>query len=484
MKPCVPDFASAHVLVVGDVMLDRYWHGDTSRISPEAPVPIVRVTKGEERPGGAANVALNVGALGARATVLGIVGEDEAADTLAGLLESKGIRCALLRLPGFKTISKLRVLSRHQQLIRLDLEEKFGSWNPAPLISTFHALLENADLLVLSDYGKGTLKPLCALIDGARAAGKAVLVDPKGRDFSIYRGVTAITPNLVEFEAVAGHCPSETDLVERGMRMLHTLDLEALLITRGEQGMTLLQTGRAPLHLHAQAREVYDVTGAGDTVIAVLGAALAAGSELASATALANVAAGIVVGKLGTASVTASELRRALAMHQARDTGVVTEQELLLAVADARAQGETIVMTNGCFDLLHAGHVAYLAQAQRLGDRLVVAVNDDASVRRLKGPPRPVNTVYNRMAVLAALSAVDWVVPFAEDTPERLIRLVRPNILVKGGDYHPQTIVGADFVTSTGGRVLTIDYQAGCSTSKIIETILAVGTTSGNAYCK
>jgi D-beta-D-heptose 7-phosphate kinase/D-beta-D-heptose 1-phosphate adenosyltransferase len=276
---------------------------------------------------------------------------------------------------------------------------------------------------------------------------------------------------MAEFEQVAGPCRSEEDLVEKSAELLEIHDLDALLVTRGEHGMTLLRRGKPELHLPTQAHEVFDVTGAGDTVISVLAAALAAGQDLPSATALANLAAGIVVGKLGTASVSVPELRRAAMQGQDAGFGEMSQAQLKLAVEDARSHGETIVMTNGCFDILHAGHVAYLNQARRLGDRLIVAVNDDSSVRRLKGNGRPVNPVDRRMTVLTALESVDWVVPFAEDTPERLICDLEPDLLVKGGDYRPEEIAGYECVTRNGGKVVVLDYEEGCSTSDIIENI-------------
>ena len=472
MKIHIPEFDSARVLVVGDVMLDRYWHGMTSRISPEAPVPVVRVDQAEERPGGAGNVALNIAALGAQVSLMGVTGEDEASDSLSRLLGASGVECLFERLPGFATVTKLRVLSRHQQLIRLDFEDGFRGFDSDLMVEHYAGQLADTDVVVLSDYGKGALRPVRRLIQLAREARKPVLVDPKSRDFNVYRGATLITPNLTEFEAVAGHCRDEDELVQKGNAQLRALDLESLLVTRSEHGMTLLRAGQEALHLPARAREVYDVTGAGDTVIAVLAAALAAGQDMAQATALANLAAGVVVGKLGTASVTVPELRRALFEDQGYGArGVLTESQLLMAVEDARAHGETLVMTNGCFDILHAGHVAYLEQARRLGDRLIVAVNDDASVRRLKGAGRPVNPLDRRMAVLAGLAAVDWVAPFSEDTPERLICRVRPDFLVKGGDYRPEDVAGYQCVTDNGGRVVVLDYQEGCSTSGIIDAI-------------
>ncbi|MGE3480766.1 MAG: bifunctional D-glycero-beta-D-manno-heptose-7-phosphate kinase/D-glycero-beta-D-manno-heptose 1-phosphate adenylyltransferase HldE [Gammaproteobacteria bacterium] len=471
MKIEIPPFERGRVLVVGDLMLDRYWYGETSRISPEAPVPVVRVSEAEERPGGAGNVALNIAALHAQVTVMGLTGDDEAADVLAQRLSRAGINCRLIRRPEFATVTKLRVLSRHQQLIRLDFEDNFAHGDTAEVRESFAGLARDADVVLLSDYGKGTLHEVQALIASARALGKPVLVDPKGSDFSRYRGATVITPNLSEFEAVVGHCASDEELVAKGEALCRDLALEALLITRSKRGMTLLRRDLPPLHLAARAREIYDVTGAGDTAIAVLAAACAVGTELGAATALANVAAGVVVGKLGTASVSLQELDHALHDYDKIESGLTDADELLRRVARARARGETVVMTNGCFDLLHAGHVTYLEQARRLGDRLIVAVNDDASVKRLKGADRPVNALAQRAAVLAALQSVDWVVPFSEDTPEQLICRVQPDVLVKGGDYDAADVAGGDCVRARGGRVVILDYVENCSTSRVIEAI-------------
>jgi len=472
MKITLPDFDQAQVLVVGDVMLDRYWHGPTSRISPEAPVPVVKVEHSEERPGGAANVALNVAALGAGSVLLGLVGQDEAAEALERSLQSVGVRFECVRVADFPTITKLRILSRNQQLLRLDFEEGFQSVDPAPLLERIRAALPRAGVMVLSDYAKGALASVQEMIALAREAGVPVLVDPKGTDFERYRGATLLTPNMSEFEAVVGKVRSEEELVQRGLALVERFDLQALLVTRSEHGMTLIRPGQEELHLPTQAQEVYDVTGAGDTVIGTLASALAAGTSLEDACALANSAAGIVVGKLGTSTVSPVELATAVYAEQESGFGVLGEHQLKVAVEAARRRGEKIVMTNGCFDILHAGHVAYLQQARKLGDRLIVAVNDDDSVRRLKGQGRPVNPVERRMAVLAGLGAVDWVVPFSEDTPRRVIAEILPDLLVKGGDYLPEQIAGYDEVTANGGQVLVLNFEDGCSTSAIIKTIL------------
>lgn len=467
----LPNFSDINVLVVGDVMLDSYWHGGTNRISPEAPVPVVRVTGEEARPGGAGNVALNITSLDGKATLLGLTGNDDMATTLEQKLQAQGVECSFERLEGLPTITKLRVISRHQQLIRLDFEDGFTGFDATKFLSQFDSLLAYADLVVLSDYGKGTLRDVSEFISRAKAAGKPVLVDPKGSDFSKYSGATLITPNMSELEAVVGPCPTDEQLVERGLDLMSRHDLGALLVTRGEQGMTLLERDKSPRHLPTHAREVFDVTGAGDTVISVLATAMAAGMPLEAATQLSNMAAGIVVGKLGTATASLDEIRAALAEQQVVHRGVVTEDELVAAMGAAKTRGETVVFTNGCFDILHAGHVTYLEQASRLGDRLIVAVNTDETVRQLKGDDRPVNSLDRRMTVLAALGCVDWVVPFSEETPERLICNLKPDFLVKGGDNAPDDIPGAKCVREAGGEVKVMSFVDNCSTTGTIETI-------------
>lgn len=471
MKIHMPRFDKAQVLVVGDLMLDRYWQGPTSRISPEAPVPIVKVEQHEDRPGGAANVALNVTALGAGVSLVGLVGDDEAGIALEKQLQSARVNCAFSKTDGEPTITKLRVISRHQQLIRLDFEEPFSSDYGEQVVNATTPLLANVGVLVLSDYGKGTLSDCQRLVREAKAQNVAVLVDPKGCDFTRYRGATLLTPNLSEFEAIVGVCKTEDELVTRGQALVKTLELDALLVTRSEQGMTLIRANKEELHFPARAREVFDVTGAGDTVISTLAAALAAGEDLPNAVALSNIAASIVVGKLGTAAISAPELRREVSKEQRAEKGVVTEEQLLIALADARAAGESIVFTNGCFDILHAGHVGYLAQARAQGDRLVLAINSDESVSRLKGLGRPINPVERRMAVLSGLEAVDWVLYFDEDTPERLLEQVRPDVLVKGGDYGIDGVVGGEFVRSYGGEVKVLSFLDDCSTTAIVEKI-------------
>jgi len=471
MHITIPDFSKARVLVVGDLMLDRYWHGATSRISPEAPVPVVHVRDIEERPGGAGNVALNIAKLGAQSTVLGLTGDDDAANALEQGLQAAGVKSSFVRLNENATVTKLRVISRHQQLIRLDFEDGFIGQDISGQEAEFAKLLDQHDVVVCSDYGKGTLRNVQSLIALCREKKIPVLIDPKGTDFDKYSGASLVTPNLAEFEAVVGTCANEDELVEKGQQLCVQCDFEALLITRSEHGMTLIQKDGEVFHLPTRAREVFDVTGAGDTVISTLAAALAAGDDRHNAIVLANLAAGIVVGKLGTASVTPEELYQEIHKHIAVKRGVVSQQELITAASQCRQRGEVIVMTNGCFDILHAGHVTYLQQAREQGDRLIVAVNVDETVRKLKGEDRPVNPLEHRMRMLAALECVDWVLPFEEETPRRLICEVLPDVLVKGGDNDPDKIPGGDCVRENGGEVRVLSYVEGVSTTEIIGTI-------------
>lgn len=469
-KITLPDFKKTHVLVYGDLMLDRYFHGDTSRISPEAPVPVVNVTEIETRPGGAANVAQNIATLGGQVTLCGLVGADAQAKELQDCLEPLHIDCQFLSLVDYPTITKLRVLGRHQQLIRMDFEKMHeDEINDDDLFSVYCEKLKTAQIVVLSDYSKGTLCHVERLIAAAKKNNVPVLVDPKHKDYQRYSGATILTPNLKEFEAVVGACRDLPDIVQKARELLSKVHIESLLVTLGKDGMVFIKPGQEAVHFPTRARDVFDVTGAGDTVIGVLSASLAAGMDTLSAVELANAAAGVVVGRLGAQAVTVSDLQYALLQSHDFSAGILNEQELLLMIAAARSRGEKIVMTNGCFDILHVGHVDYLSKAKALGHRLIVAVNDDDSVRRLKGDERPLNPVMARMKLLSALSCVDWVIPFSEDTPARLVAAVQPDILVKGGDYRIDQIAGHDVVLKNGGAVLTIPLVDGFSTTKLIE---------------
>ena len=465
----IPNFNNAKVLVVGDVILDQYWRGEASRISPEAPVPVVLVQNKQFCPGGAGNVALNISALGAQVSLLGIVGDDDNGKILQNYLLASNVNCDLLLSKSCATITKTRILSQHQQLIRLDEENKFTQEDAKLLFAKFKKIFANFDVIILSDYNKGSLQNSEDFIKTANTKNIKILVDPKSADFSIYSGATLITPNYKEFIAAAGFCQTEKDIIKKARCLIDKYKIKNILITRGEHGMTLIEQNKDEVYIPAHAQQVYDVTGAGDTVIATVAATLAAGESLLNATMLANIAASITISKLGAATVSVAELRRAL---QKNILGcLLNEEQLILAIKDAHAHKEKVVMTNGCFDILHAGHVHYLEQAKKLGDRLIIAVNDDNSVRRLKGKNRPINNLEKRITVLSALSSVDWIIPFSEDTPERLICNLLPDILVKGGDYKVAEIAGAKCVLENGGQVKILDFIADNSTTSVIKKI-------------
>jgi D-beta-D-heptose 7-phosphate kinase/D-beta-D-heptose 1-phosphate adenosyltransferase len=468
----LPDMSASNVTVIGDVMLDRFWTGATRRMSPEAPVPVVNVSSQEDRAGGAGNVAVNLAQLGLTVSLVGLCGDDEHARALRSCVEEAGVRWNVMPCAA-DTIVKLRVLSRNQQLLRMDFEESLSPHANDLFVGFAAQHLIDADLIVFSDYAKGSLALIESLIARCRSLGKTTLVDPKGHDFDRYRGATVLTPNLTELEAVVGPCQDDATLIAKAETLRSALELEAILVTRSEAGMTLIQAGSAPQHFAASAQEVFDVTGAGDTVIATLAGCLSAGLPMAEAARIANRAAGVVVAKLGTASVTPDELTMVgEGLRGAPDRqGVVSASDMLDVVAEARGRGQRVVMTNGCFDLLHPGHIAYLEQAATLGDMLVVAVNDDDSVRRLKGDARPVNAIADRMAVLVGLSAVDYVLPFSEDTPAKLIEALAPDVLVKGGDYVVEEIAGHESVMARGGEVVVLDFLEGHSTSSLIDRL-------------
>ena len=467
----LPSLQAVHVVVVGDVMLDRYWFGDAHRVSQEAPVPVVNVTSIEDRPGGAANVALNIASLGARCTLIGVVGDDEAARALEDTLTAAGVSCDFVVSENNATVIKLRVLSQKQQLLRTDFESPLRS-DVGDLIG--HKLgqhLGDATAVVLQDYDKGVLSAPQGLIEQARRAGVPVIVDPKHKPFSSYAGASLIKPNAQEFEIAVGPWKDDDDLLRKARMLAVEHDFDALVITRGGAGMTVVEMDGSHQHIPGRPVDVFDVTGAGDTAAAVLAVGRSLGWQPVACAQLANVASGIVVGKTGTAAVTGPELARALALENRNDRGIMSRAQLADSVQQAQTAAEKIVFTNGCFDILHAGHVAYLEEARALGDRLIVAVNDDASVLRLKGKGRPVNPLEQRQRVLAGLSAVDWIVSFSEDTPEALLQLLQPDILVKGGDYPIDEVVGAEIVQGYGGRVEVLSLVDDCSTTAIVERI-------------
>lgn len=470
------NLTSAKVLVVGDVMLDRYWHGDSGRISPEAPVPIVKVSKFEDKAGGAANVAKNIARLDGKVGLLGLIGEDESGQILESILNDERIDSQLVSVCDLPTISKMRVISRHQQVVRLDLEEKFTEQHSQLLLNRLELVLEQYDFVLFSDYDKGSLSLIQKMIQVAKAAGKTVLIDPKSSDLNQYRGADYITPNLNEFKLAGGQTDSEQSLTNSARQLIKDAGVAAMLLTRSEQGMSLISANEK-YDYSAQQLEVSDVTGAGDTVIATLAVMLGAGMQPKDAVEVANLAAGIAVSKLGAATVSPEELSRKLGQYlQKNGEHYQTPfDDVLQHIEFAKQNGETIVFTNGCFDILHAGHVRYLAQAKARGDRLVVGLNNDESIARLKGPQRPINPLDERAMVLSALASVDWVIPFGsideDDTPEKLIEKISPDILVKGGDYTVEQIAGAEHVLRHGGKVEVLEFLDGCSTSKVISKI-------------
>ena len=474
------NWRDTHILVVGDAMLDRYIWGDVERISPEAPVPVVQLARRTEQPGGAANVAMNVAGLGAKVTLIGFAGQDEEGSILESCLEKAGVASRMTVVPGHPTTSKMRILGGQQQILRLDVEKAGGYAEDdyKKLLDEVRLALPEVGAVVLSDYAKGTLsEEVCRHVIGkARSLGIPVLVDPKHRDFSRYRGATTICPNLHELSVATGVL-IEGNLIENmeqmlaaAWAMLPVLELDFITVTLSEKGIAVVtpeQTHTYP----AVSRQVFDVSGAGDTVIATLAVSLASGLPMESAVSLANTAAGIVIGKLGTVPITSSELIAGLLpeMELQASEKVLQLDRLLLRVSAWRSKDQRIVFTNGCFDLLHVGHIRLMEDARREGDRLIVAVNSDASVRTLKGPTRPVVSERDRSRVLAALAAVDAVIVFSEATPLALINALKPDVLVKGGDYVEETVVGAKEVRSWGGVVKIVPTMEGFSTSKLIE---------------
>ncbi|MCM2356541.1 MAG: bifunctional D-glycero-beta-D-manno-heptose-7-phosphate kinase/D-glycero-beta-D-manno-heptose 1-phosphate adenylyltransferase HldE [Geobacteraceae bacterium] len=467
------------VLVVGDLMLDEYLWGRAERISPEAPVQVVDVVREELRLGGAGNVANNLVALGCGVTVLSVIGADDNGTILQHAFSGKGVDVAgVFEDPMRRTSKKTRVVAAHQQIVRIDRESR------EPLSREFEEkiaafLAERANgyqVIMVSDYLKGVLTEgvLAAIIDAGRRLGIPVVIDPKGSDYRKYRGATILTPNRKEAEIATGvRIDSDESLANAADTLLREGGLAALLVTRSEQGMSLFEASGRTVHIPTFAREVYDVTGAGDTVLALIGLVLACGHSFEEAARLANVAGGIAVGKLGTSTVTPAEIIAEVGRgHRDSDAKIKNRDVLAAVIAEEKEQGKRVVFTNGCFDLLHAGHVKYLQKARSFGDLLVLGLNSDASVRRLKGDKRPLIGEEERSHLLAALDCVDYVVIFDEDTPLQLIEALRPQVLVKGGDYAPEGVVGKDLVESYGGRLELVEFVDGKSTTGIIEKIL------------
>jgi D-beta-D-heptose 7-phosphate kinase / D-beta-D-heptose 1-phosphate adenosyltransferase len=470
-------FRQLKVLVVGDIMLDRYIHGEVERISPEAPVPVLRHAQRYERAGGAANVAMNLAGLGCQTFLCGFWGNDGEQAELAGLLEKAGIDTTGVVTGSLPTISKTRIVGRNQQLLRLDIEsrESASAVEMQRLEQRATGLAAKVHAVILSDYAKGALtEDVCAaVIRAARTAGVPVLADPKTPDFSKYSGATTVCPNLGELSLATGVPAHRTEeILAAAQALLEEHDFQFLTVTMSEKGISLVRReGR--YHSPARAREVFDVSGAGDTVIATLAAGMAGGLKVTTAVELANLAAGIVVGKVGTVPIAQHELIAALTPS----SGVAAVEKILdldrmvTRVDEWRAAGETIVFTNGCFDLLHVGHIALLEECRKFGSKLVLGLNADASICRLKGPTRPIVGERERAKVMAALASVDAVVLFAEDTPLELIRALKPNVLVKGGDYTVETVVGHEDVIAQGGRVEIVPTVEGFSTTNIVKKL-------------
>jgi D-beta-D-heptose 7-phosphate kinase / D-beta-D-heptose 1-phosphate adenosyltransferase len=468
------------VLCVGDLMLDEFVYGDVSRISPEAPAPVIAVRRSETNIGGAGNVARNIAALGARCIFVGLVGDDAVGSALrAALSREANIESVLVTDASRPTTRKVRFVSEHfsTHMLRADWEHAVPA---APeveqkLIDTILPLLDRADIVLLSDYAKGVLtaRVIRNVIDAARKRAKRIIVDPKSANFAIYRGATVLTPNRKEFsEATRSRAETAQEIASAAQDAIQLADCEAILVTQSERGMTLVPRDGEPVHVPAYPAKVRDVSGAGDTVVAVLAATLAAGAEREVALRMASAAAAVAVSKQGTASVTAAELRRRILPHAtlaAEEKILASEHDLEIRLADWREEGLRIGFTNGCFDILHPGHVKVLTAARAACDRLVVGLNSDASVKRLKGESRPVQNERARAEVLAALEAVDLVAIFEEDTPIRLIERVRPSVLVKGGDYTRERVVGHEIVEAAGGEVVLVDILQGFSTTALVD---------------
>jgi D-beta-D-heptose 7-phosphate kinase/D-beta-D-heptose 1-phosphate adenosyltransferase len=479
-------FSQIKVLVVGDLMLDRYILGEVDRISPEAPVPILRHAHRYERPGGAANVAMNLAGLGCETYLAGFWGDDREREELDQLLKPASINTVGIVTASLPTISKTRIVARTQQMLRLDIESRdsYTAEDEARLTARAVELVSKVHAVILSDYAKGALtQPLCeAVIRAARTAKIPILVDPKTKDLSKYSGATTICPNLSELSLATG-VPAHRidDLLAAARIQMTEHDFSFLTVTMSEKGIRILGPAGDEFYSPARAREVFDVSGAGDTVIATLAASLAGGLHIHTAVELANLAAGIVVGKMGTVPIAAPELIAELTPS----TGISSVEKILdfdrvqRRVAEWRAVGDKVVFTNGCFDLLHVGHITLLEDCRRFGSKLVLGLNTDASVSRLKGPTRPIVGENERARVMSALAAVDAVVLFDEETPLRLIQALKPDVLVKGGDYTVETVVGHQDVIAAGGRVEIVPTVEGFSTTNIVKKLTGKQAAEG-----
>lgn len=455
------------ILIVGDTMVDRYIIGEASRLSPEAPVPVMRAAREESRPGGAANVAANVAALGQRCVLLTVSGDDAAGDDLARMMKERKVALDRVIDPGRPTTQKTRVVSGVQQIARIDHDGHASETAQAELVRRFEAQIDGVRAVIFSDYDMGVLHQLPLLLSIARKYGVPAFVDPKCADRSRYKGAFLLKPNAREFHALFGAC-DEAHIAAHAASVLEAMALRYLVVTRGDKGMLMVSRDGTMVDHPTEALQVFDVTGAGDTTMAALVVGIVEGLPIAAAIDQANVAASIAVSRQGTYAVTRGDLEERLYRRDHAMTKMIPLPLLLAKLDHVRANGARIVFTNGCFDVLHAGHVRLLDLARRQGDVLIVGLNDDASIRRLKGPSRPVSSLADRAEVLSGLAAVDHIVSFSDDTPIDLIRTIRPDVLVKGGDYTPETMVGADVVRASGGTIFFAPLLAGRSTTALL----------------
>jgi len=455
------------ILVIGDLMLDEYWFGNSNRISPEAPAPVVNITKKEYRIGGAGNVALNLLEIGVNVTLVSSIGKDLDGKIIKDLLKKKSL-VSHLSINKCKTIKKQRIFSQDHQMMRLDIESNKEDYE-IKMSNDLKDKINKSKLIILSDYGKGTLLDIKNIIKYAKSKGKLIIIDPKGLDFLKYTGATILTPNFKEFSTIVGTVINETDLKIKSKQLIKKLKLDGLLVTRGKDGMTFI-TKNNILHKQSLAQDVFDVTGAGDTVIAAFSAYLSDGKSFTESIEMANIAASIVIKKVGTATASRKEIEDILNLKDRNLNKKYYKDpaELLNQIKYIKSKNLKIVMTNGCFDILHPGHIHLLENAKKFGDFIIVAINTDKSVKKIKGGNRPFNSLTSRIKMLTSLSCVDLVVSFNEVNPKNIIKMISPNILVKGGDYKIKDIIGADYVKSYNGEVKVVKLKDGYSTTKIL----------------
>lgn len=479
LKKALASDSKIKVLVVGDLMLDEYIWGSVDRVSPEAPVQVVEARAENYVPGGAANVANNLVALGYDVSLVGAIGDDHNGTKLSQMLKQENINCEGIRILKHRpTINKIRVIAHNQQILRIDREVKgaLSEKMEQEIIDYIDSTIPTVDGIICSDYLKGLLTNniLKAIITGSKRHNKLVFVDPKGKDFLKYRGANVLTPNEHEVEVASIESGRDNyELTKAAKKIIDMVQLDSLLVTRGKDGMCLFETGKDPMHIPTEAKEIYDVTGAGDTVIATFAMAVLSGLNFEEAAKIANKAAGIVVGKVGTAVIHKEDIKNILeesVLHSAQN--ILPLNELKQIVSQAKSYRKSIVFTNGCFDIIHSGHIEFLRKASELGDLLVVGLNSDSSVRKLKGEGRPIKTEQERASILAALKYVDYIAIFTEETPENMIRELRPDIVVKGSDYSVDQVVGRDIVEQYGGRVELVPIVQGFSTSTLVNDIV------------